>query len=463
MVTKYQQAYNYLNQQAASWPVNEKLPTIKELASAAGVSLSTMQKAVTMLSEEGKLRPVPGSGLFVEAYSENRQNELGVVSSGFMGTETELVVSINEPVPWMRNFWEQAAEMFEQQTPGVRVSVKLDCDGKLNPEQIDLFLCSQEVLLEQIHQGNVLECEPYVDWDQMGEPLVDNLLESVEFNSKYWAVPIFFNAGVVIFSNEALKMANISSTPENMTLYEWNELLVKASQKMKIDLPEWTKPVATNIGYQPWLNKYRVILTNSGKIDKSERNCDNWLQAIKEIKSTRSNCLGFPQVMGSSLSPFDALRQDKILGLTTSIPCRGYHDKHNWSLSRMPEIKTPVSAGFVAMSKFTRFPIQAGEFMTYLISPENQELMANNSRIPLYREIIHSDSFNLPAWINRQNLLKILDNSELLFYRNYNDRILTERIVNPLICNNILLRNESKESVIQKIMNMGQHYLQNCP
>ena len=55
---------------------NEKIPSVREIAVEAGVNPNTVQKALTLLSEQGLLYSVRGSGMYVSDHTTKAEKKI---------------------------------------------------------------------------------------------------------------------------------------------------------------------------------------------------------------------------------------------------------------------------------------------------------------------------------------------------------------------------------------------------
>ncbi len=58
------------------YKANEKIPSVREIAVEAGVNPNTVQKALTILTEQGLLYPKHGAGMFVSDNCKNASNKI---------------------------------------------------------------------------------------------------------------------------------------------------------------------------------------------------------------------------------------------------------------------------------------------------------------------------------------------------------------------------------------------------
>ncbi len=65
-----------VNIASGEYKVNEKIPSVREIAVEAGVNPNTVQKALTSLTEQGLLYPMRGQGMFVSDNCSKAVNKI---------------------------------------------------------------------------------------------------------------------------------------------------------------------------------------------------------------------------------------------------------------------------------------------------------------------------------------------------------------------------------------------------
>ncbi len=93
------------------WQVEQKIPSVRELANVYGVNPNTVQKALAILEEQAILRSERTAGRFVcdnEAkFAEMRQNHITELSTNYLNEVSKVVDDFDEIIKILERNWEK--------------------------------------------------------------------------------------------------------------------------------------------------------------------------------------------------------------------------------------------------------------------------------------------------------------------------------------------------------------------
>ncbi len=91
------------------WQIEQKIPSVRELASAYGVNPNTVQKALASLEEQAVLRSERTVGRFVcnnaEKFSAMKQEYIEALSVNYLNEVTKVVADFAEVVKILERNW----------------------------------------------------------------------------------------------------------------------------------------------------------------------------------------------------------------------------------------------------------------------------------------------------------------------------------------------------------------------
>ncbi len=91
------------------WKVEEKIPSVRELASVYGVNPNTVQKALSILEEQGVLRSERTVGRFVcnssSKFHKMRENYISKITLNYLNEVRKIVDDFDEIVKTLERNW----------------------------------------------------------------------------------------------------------------------------------------------------------------------------------------------------------------------------------------------------------------------------------------------------------------------------------------------------------------------
>lgn len=125
---------------ALAWAVSDvavgtKLPSVRDIAAASGVTAVPAQRAVMELVNEGRLRSVPRSGIFVGEVSETGE---GTERRAFAELRHHLRFGTDSSWDFQQEFWAKLTRGFEELHPNVGIVVKAVSEPGVDPD-CDVF------------------------------------------------------------------------------------------------------------------------------------------------------------------------------------------------------------------------------------------------------------------------------------------------------------------------------------
>lgn len=93
------------------WQVDQKIPSVRELAAAYGVNPNTVQKALAILEEQGVLRSERTAGRYVcdnaAKFNEMKQNYITELSTNYLNEVSKVVDDFAEIIKILERNWEK--------------------------------------------------------------------------------------------------------------------------------------------------------------------------------------------------------------------------------------------------------------------------------------------------------------------------------------------------------------------
>ncbi len=91
------------------WKIDDKIPSVRDLANEYGVNPNTIQKALSILEEQGLLRSERTVGRFVcnnkEKFNEMREEYISEISNSYITEVRKIVDDFDEVIEILKRNW----------------------------------------------------------------------------------------------------------------------------------------------------------------------------------------------------------------------------------------------------------------------------------------------------------------------------------------------------------------------
>lgn len=201
-------------------PPNTKIPSIRQIARAVGVTTISVQKAINELVAENILYSRSKSGIYSAAKNLPKDMQLGVFPYGYFKFATDSMM------PYQRPLWDTAADIFSRDYIHIKLRIDYDFTSNYSNSSVNLPDC--------------LECSEWTLNTRTPEkaflPLAD-FLEAEIANREIGLIgdcllPLYYQSYFVFFNPELMKKQKIP-LPEFETFEEQFAYVKKTGEKIK--------------------------------------------------------------------------------------------------------------------------------------------------------------------------------------------------------------------------------------
>lgn len=201
-------------------PPDTKIPSIRQIAKAVGVTTISVQKAINELVAESILYSRSKSGIYTAAKNLSKDTQLGVFPYGYFKFATDSMM------PYQRPLWDTAAELFSKDYIHVKLRIDYDFTSNYSNDNVNLpdcLECSEWTLNTRTPEKAFLPLgdflEPEIENDNTG--LISNCL-----------LPLYYQSYFIFFNPELMRKLKIP-LPEYETFGEQFSYVKIAGGKTK--------------------------------------------------------------------------------------------------------------------------------------------------------------------------------------------------------------------------------------
>ena len=148
---KHQQLYDLLSEELrrGTWPCNEKLPNLKELAARYNVSINVASKAVELLKEAHLVSVKVGDGIYSETSGQAELVDFKYsgerLFGQYAGAKT-LRILMQDNTEFQLAFWNGVFDAITLENPDIELQVSYNMAENKNPRDFDIGIASPEYL-----------------------------------------------------------------------------------------------------------------------------------------------------------------------------------------------------------------------------------------------------------------------------------------------------------------------------
>ena len=148
---KHQQLYDLLSEdlRRGTWPCNEKLPNLKELAARYNVSINVASKAVELLKEAHLVSVKVGDGIYSETSGQAELVDFKYsgerLFGQYAGAKT-LRILMQDNTEFQLAFWNGVFDAITLENPDIELQVSYNMAENKNPRDFDIGIASPEYL-----------------------------------------------------------------------------------------------------------------------------------------------------------------------------------------------------------------------------------------------------------------------------------------------------------------------------
>ena len=148
---KHQQLYDLLCEELrrGTWPCNEKLPNLKELAARYNVSINVASKAVELLKEAHLVSVKVGDGIYSETSGQAELVDFKYSGERLFGQYTgakTLRILMQDNTEFQLAFWNGVFDAITLENPDIELQVSYNMAENKNPRDFDIGIASPEYL-----------------------------------------------------------------------------------------------------------------------------------------------------------------------------------------------------------------------------------------------------------------------------------------------------------------------------